>query len=408
MPFHLDKCLGYLTKQMQKVRPYFCVRRTTNIQNMKAKSYLVLGLGYMALLVGCQSQTPQQGGQTDYPLLTLKPENRQLSVKYSAVIEGKQDVEVRPQVSGTITEVCVKEGARVSKGQVLFVIDQVPYLAALKQAEASVATAEANEATAKLTLEGKESLYKDKVISNFELRTARNNYQSAQASLMQAQAELVNARNNLSYTEIKSPVDGYAGMTSYRIGALVTSGMTEPLIRVSDNSQIYVYFSMTEKQVLSLTAQYGSLDSTLLSFPPIQLELNDGSVYQHTGKIDVISGLIDKTTGTVSLRAVFDNQEKRLMSGGSANVIIPYERQQCLVIPQGGTYEIQDRIFAYKVVDGKAESTPIEVFEINDGKEYIVEDGLQAGDVIVSEGAGLLKDGAIVAASVVKPNTEEE
>ena len=402
MPFHLDKCLGYLTKQMQKVRPYFCVRRTTNIQNMKAKSYLVLGLGYMALLVGCQSQTPQQGGQTDYPLLTLKPENRQLSVKYSAVIEGKQDVEVRPQVSGTITEVCVKEGARVSKGQVLFVIDQVPYLAALKQAEASVATAEANEATAKLTLEGKES------ISDFELRTARNNYQSAQASLMQAQAELVNARNNLSYTEIKSPVDGYAGMTSYRIGALVTSGMTEPLIRVSDNSQMYVYFSMTEKQVLSLTAQYGSLDSTLLSFPPIQLELNDGSVYQHTGKIDVISGLIDKTTGTVSLRAVFDNQEKRLMSGGSANVIIPYERQQCLVIPQGGTYEIQNRIFAYKVVDGKAESTPIEVFEINDGKEYIVEDGLQAGDVIVSEGAGLLKDGAIVAASAVKPNTEEE
>ena len=375
---------------------------------MKAKSYLVLGLGYMALLVGCQSQTPQQGGQTDYPLLTLKPEDRQLSVKYSAVIEGKQDVEIRPQVSGTITKVCVEEGARVRKGQVLFVIDQVPYQAALKQAEASVATAEANEATAKLTLEGKESLYQDKVISDFELRTARNNYRSAQAALMQAQAELINARNNLSYTEIKSPVDGYAGMTSYRIGALVTSGMTEPLIRVSDNSQMYVYFSMTEKQVLSLTAQYSSLDSTLLSFPPIQLELNDGSVYQHTGKIDVISGLIDKTTGTVSLRAVFDNQEKRLMSGGSTNVIIPYERQQCLVIPQGGTYEIQNRIFAYKVVDGKAESTPIEVFEINDGKEYIVEDGLQAGDVIVSEGAGLLKDGAIVAASAVKPNTEEE
>lgn len=411
MPFHLDKCLGYLTKQMQKVRPYFCVRRTTNIQNMKAKSYLVLGLGYMALLVGCQSQTPQQGGQTDYPLLTLKPENRQLSVKYSAVIEGKQDVEVRPQVSGTITEVCVKEGARVSKGQVLFVIDQVPYLAALKQAEASVATAEANEATAKLTLEGKESLYKDKVISDFELRTARNNYQSVQASLMQAQAELVNARNNLSYTEVKSPVNGYAGMTSYRIGALVSSSMTDPLIRVSDNSQMYVYFSMSEKQVLSLTAQYGSLDSALLSFPPIQLQLNDGSTYPHTGKIDVISGLIDKTTGTVSLRALFDNQEKRLMSGGSANVLIPYQQQQCIVIPQGGTYEIQNKIFAYKVVDGKAVSTPIEVFEINDGKEYIVESGLQAGDVIVSEGAGLLKDGTVVSASATaatEPNTEEE
>ena len=378
---------------------------------MKAKSYLVLGLGYMALLVGCQSQTPQQGGQTDYPLLTLKPEDRQLSVKYSAVIEGKQDVEIRPQVSGTITEVCVEEGARVRKGQVLFVIDQVPYQAALKQAEASVATAEANEATAKLTLEGKESIYQDKVISDFELRTARNNYRSAQAALMQAQAELINARNNLSYTEVKSPVDGYAGMTSYRIGALVSSSMTDPLIRVSDNSQMYVYFSMSEKQVLSLTAQYGSLDSALLSFPPIQLQLNDGSTYPHTGKIDVISGLIDKTTGTVSLRALFDNQEKRLMSGGSANVVIPYQQQQCIVIPQGGTYEIQNKIFAYKVVDGKAVSTPIEVFEINDGKEYIVESGLQAGDVIVSEGAGLLKDGTVVSASATaatEPNTEEE
>lgn len=378
---------------------------------MKAKSYLVLGLGCMLLLTGCQNQTPQQGSSTDYPLLTLKPEDRQLSVKYSAVIEGKQDVEIRPQVSGTITEVCVEEGARVRKGQVLFVIDQVPYQAALKQAEASVATAEANEATAKLTLEGKESLYQDKVISDFELRTARNNYRSAQAALMQAQAELINARNNLSYTEVKSPVDGYAGMTSYRIGALVSSSMTDPLIRVSDNSQMYVYFSMSEKQVLSLTAQYGSLDSALLSFPPIQLQLNDGSIYPHIGKIDVISGLIDKTTGTVSLRALFDNQEKRLMSGGSANVVIPYQQQQCIVIPQGGTYEIQNKIFAYKVVDGKAVSTPIEVFEINDGKEYIVESGLQAGDVIVSEGAGLLKDGTVISASATaatEPNTEEE
>ena len=378
---------------------------------MKAKSYLVLGLGCVLLLAGCQNQTPQQGSSTDYPLLTLKPEDRQLSVKYSAVIEGKQDVEIRPQVSGTITEVCVEEGTRVRKGQVLFVIDQVPYQAALKQAEASVATAEANEATAKLTLEGKESLYQDKVISDFELRTARNNYRSAQAALMQAQAELINARNNLSYTEVKSPVNGYAGMTSYRIGALVSSSMTDPLIRVSDNSQMYVYFSMSEKQVLSLTAQYGSLDSALLSFPPIQLQLNDGSTYPHTGKIDVISGLIDKTTGTVSLRALFDNQEKRLMSGGSANVLIPYQQQQCIVIPQGGTYEIQNKIFAYKVVDGKAVSTPIEVFEINDGKEYIVESGLQAGDVIVSEGAGLLKEGTVVSASTTaatEPNTEEE
>lgn len=325
--------------------------------------------------------------------MKLKAEDRTLSVKYSAVIEGKQDVEIRPQVSGTITKVLVEEGAHVRKGQVLFVIDQIPYIAAVKQAEASVATAEANEAIAAQNLEGKRILYQDKVISDFELRTSENNYKSSLAVLEQARAELVNAQNNLSYTEVKSPVDGYAGMTSYRIGALVSSSQTDPLIRVSDNSEMYVYFSMTEKQVLSLTAQYGSLDKALASFPAVSLELNDGSIYEHKGKVDVISGIIDKTTGTASLRAVFENTDRRLLSGGFANVLVPYDRPHCLVIPQGGTYEIQNRIYAYKVVDGKAVSTQIKVFEINDGTEYIVEDGLQEGDVIVSEGAGFLKNG---------------
>lgn len=362
---------------------------------MKVKSILGIGLCCLALSACQQSRKPQEEGGK-YPLLTLTPEDRQLSVKYSAVIEGKQDVEVRPQVSGTITQVLVEEGAHVHKGQVLFIIDQVPYRAALQKARAAVATAEANEATAKQTLDGKMSLYEDKVISDFELRTAQNEYKSAQAALLQAQAELTDAQNNLSYTEVKSPVDGYAGMTSYRIGALVSASMTDPLIQVSDNSEMYAYFSLSEKQVLTLTAQYGSLDQALASFPEVSLELNDGSTYAQKGKVDVISGIIDKTTGTVSLRAIFSNPDKRLMSGGSANIIVPYDRTQCIVIPQGGTYEIQNRIFAFKVIDGKAVSTPIEVFEINNGTEYIVEKGLQAGDVIVSEGAGLLKDGTIV------------
>ncbi len=375
---------------------------------MKVKNIFVLGLCVGCMLAACQSNAPRQGTAGDYPLLTVKPEDRRLEVKYSAVMEGRQDVEIRPQVSGTLTQVLVEEGAHVRKGEVLFVIDQIPYKAAVKKAEAAVATAEAAVATAKQTLEGKELLFADHVISDFELRTAQNEYKSAQAALQQARAELTDARNNLSYTEVKSPVDGYAGMTSFRIGALVNSSMTEPLIRVSDNSQMYVYFSLTEKQVLALTAQYGSLDKTLASFPAVRLELNDGSLYDQEGRIDVISGMIDKTTGTVSLRAVFDNKDKRLLSGGSANVVIPYERKQCIVVPQGGTYEIQDRIFVYKVVDGKTVSTPITVFEINDGNEYIVESGLQPGDVIVSEGAGLLRDGVEVTAGADDSQASEE
>ena len=378
-----------------------------NSYQMRIKSIIVSGLGLM-LLASCGQDGKQQTEAGEYALMTLKPEDRQLSVKYSAVIEGKQDVEVRPQVSGTITQVCVKEGARVKKGQVLFVIDQVPYLAALQKAKAAVATAEANLATARLNLEGKESLFNDKVISDFELRTAQNTCKSAQAALQQAQAEKRDAENNLSYTSVKSPVDGFAGMTSFRVGALVSPSMTEPLITVSDNSDMYAYFSLTEKQVLALTAQYGSLDKALESFPEISLQLNDGSIYEHKGRIDVISGIIDKTTGTVRLRAIFANGGKRLMSGGAANVIMPYFRRQCIVIPQGATYEIQNRVFAYKVVDGKTVSAPITVFDINDGKEFIVEDGLKTGDVIVAEGAGLLKAGtAVTAAKETKAKADD-
>lgn len=375
---------------------------------MRMKTFLVSSVCCICLLTACQPNAPQKDGDSNYPLMTLKQEDRQLSITYSAVIEGKQDVEIRPQVSGTITQVCVDEGAKVHKGQVLFVIDQIPYKAAVQKAQASVATAEANEATAKQTLEGKQMLYNAKVVSDFELRTAQNEYKSAQASLMQAKAELTDALNNLSYTEVKSPVDGYAGMTSFRIGALVSSSMTEPLITVSDNSEMYAYFSLSEKQVLSLTEQYGSLDAALKAFPEVSLELNNGTTYEQKGQVDVISGIVDKTTGTVSLRAVFNNKAKRLMSGGQANIIIPYERKKCLVIPQGATYEIQNRIFAYKVVDGKAVSTPIEVFKINDGKEYIVEAGLHVGDVIVSEGAGLLKEGTTVANNSKETKEKEE
>ncbi len=368
------------------------------LRKMRLKNSIALGLFLALVCPACkQNRNVQQGAGNDYPLLTLTREDRKLSVKYSAVIEGKQDVEIRPQVSGFITDVRVKEGAYVNKGDILFVIDQVPYQAALQKAEANVASAEANLAIARQTLEGKQLLHDEKVVSDFELRTAENNYRTACASLLQAQAEKRDAENNLSYTEVRSPVNGYAGMTNFRVGALVSSSMSDPLIRVSDNSQMYVYFSMSEKQILSLTARYGSLDKALKAFPAISLELNDGSTYEREGKIDVISGIIDKTTGSVSLRAVFDNPDRRLLSGGAANVIIPYDKTDCLVIPQGGTYEIQDRIFAYKVVDGKAVSTPIEVFSINNGTEYIVENGLQEGDVIVSEGAGLLKDGTIVA-----------
>lgn len=374
---------------------------------MKGLNVILIGLCLFMGMTSCKQQTAKQPTASTYPLITLAPEDRTLTVSYTAVIEGRQDVEIRPQVSGFVTDVLVKEGAKVRKGETLFIIDTIPYAAAYQQAKAAVATAEAQMATASLTLEGDEELYKEKVISDFQLQTTRNSYNTAVAALAQARAQEASAANNLSFAKVTSPVNGVAGMTSVRVGALVSASMAEPLINVTDNSQMYVYFSLPEKEVLALTRQYGSIDKTLAAYPAVSLTLNDGSQYEHAGKIDVISRIVDKATGTVSLRAVFSNPDGMMMSGGSARINIPYYRNDVIVIPQEATFEIQDKIFTYRVVDGKAVSTQIKVFKINDGKEYIVEEGLKEGDVIVARGAGLLREGTLIAAAAGDGATKE-
>ena len=308
----------------------------------------------LACLAACKD-APQQNGGAQYKTLTLSPADRTLTREYTAVVEGRQSVEIRPQVSGTITEVCINEGAKVSKGQPLFIIDQVPYQAALETAIANVKSAEAAVATARMTADSK-----------------------------------------LSYTVVKSPVDGVASMIPYRVGALVDASISTPLTTVSDDEEMYVYFSLTESQVLSLIREHGTLDKTLAQMPEVSLRLSDGQLYDHTGHIDAISGTISSGTGAVSLRATFPNPERMLRNGSSATLIFPYQRDSVLVVPQEATYEIQDKVFVYKVVEGKATSSQVTVFPVNDGKEYIVESGLKTGDVIVAEGAGLLQEGTLI------------
>lgn len=363
---------------------------------MKEKMFKSLILTCILVLVtSCKEQKSQTAG-SDYKMQKVTLSDRTVYSTFSATIQGKQDVGVYPQISGLITAVLVKEGAAVKKGQTLFIIDQVPYKAALRTAKANVEVAEASVATAKMTVDSKEELFKENVVSQFDLQTARNSLRSANATLAQARAELLNARNNLSYTVIKSPVDGIAGMSSYRVGDLVSSSMSSPMISVSDNSEMYAYFSMTEKQILALSRQNGSLTDALKAMPEVKLLLSDGSEYQEKGHIDAISGMIDTSTGSVTLRAVFPNSKNILRSGSTGNIKFPYTKKNSMVIPQTATYELQDKVFVYKVVDGKTQSTQVKVFEVNDGKEYIVESGLNMGDVIIAEGAGLLSNGISV------------
>ena len=358
-----------------------------------------------ATLAACGNATAVQT-RSEYQVIDITTSDKELQTTYSAAIRGRQDIDIYPQVSGTLTRLCVEEGQAVRKGQILFIIDQVPYIAALRTAEANVEAAKAGVATSQLTYDSKRELYAQKVVSEFDLKTSHNSLLSAKAQLAQAEAQRINAANNLSYTEVKSPADGVVGTLPYRVGTLVSSGMPKPLTTVSDNSDMYVYFSMTENQMLELTRRYGSKDKALAEMPAVSLQLNDRSTYPQEGKIETISGVIDTSTGTVSLRAVFPNKDGLLTSGGSGNVIVPLKKEDCIVIPQAATYELQDKVFVYKVVDGKAQSAPVQVTRVNGGQEYIVENGLQVGDVIVVEGVGLLREGTPVVAKPASDNQQ--
>lgn len=334
--------------------------------------------------------------------MVVKTENRELSSSYSATIRGRQDIEIYPQVGGTLQKLCVTEGQRVRKGQVLFIIDQVPYQAALKTAIANVNAAEAALATARLTYKSKQNLFDQKIVSDFDLQQAKNTLLSAEAALAQAEAQRVNAQNSLSYTTVMSPADGVVGTLPYRQGALVSSNIPQPLTTVSDNSQMYVYFSMTENRLLELVREYGSPEKAVENMPDLRLELSDGSLYDTTGRVETISGVVDPSTGTVSLRAVFPNPSHLLHSGSSGNIIVPVHYTNNIVIPQEATFSLQDKILVYKVVDGKATSTNITVAPTNNGKEYIVTSGLKVGDEIIAEGAGLVREGTPVKATAAK------
>ena len=349
------------------------------------------------LTVSCQQKKQETAVEkASYKTMTVSRSDKDLSTSYSASIKGKQDIDIYPQVSGKIEKLLVREGDKVSRGQLLFVIDQVPYRAALATAVATEKAAQAQLASAQLTYNSNKELFAQKVISSYTLQTSENAYLSAKAQLAQAQAQVTNARNNLSYTEVRSPANGVAGVLPYRVGTLVSASMPKPLTTVSDNSQMYVYFSMTEKQLLSFVRQYGSKDAAIKNMPEISLQLGDQTMYAHKGRVESISGVIDTETGAVTLRAEFSNPERLLNSGGSGNVIIPTTRKNCIVIPQSATVQQQDKRIVYKVVDGKAVSQLIQVENIDDGRNFIVTEGLKPGDVIVSEGAGMVKEGESV------------
>ena len=325
-------------------------------------------------------------GDNEYPVVTVGTSSTQMQTTYPATIKGVQDVQISPKVQGFITQINVKEGQSVSAGQVLFVLDNVTYQAQVRQSQANVNTAQASCNTAKLSYENSQKLYENKVIGDFELQSATNQYEQAKAGLSVAQAGLASAKEMLSFCYVKSPAAGVVGTLPYKKGTLVNTATV--LTTVSNNSSMEVYFSLTEKDALNMT------QSSLGEFPSVQLQLADGTIYNHEGKVTKMSGVIDAATGSVQVIALFPNPERMLKSGGSGSIIIPKSNSDAIVISQSCVSEVQNKKFVYILdKDNKVKYTEIKVDPQNDGNNYIVTEGLKVGDKYVTNGITKLTDG---------------
>ena len=330
-------------------------------------------------------------GDNEFPVVTVGTSSASSQATYPASIKGVQDVQISPKIGGFITRINVKEGQTVGAGQVLFEIDNATYQAQVRQAQASVNTAQAACNTAKLSYENSQKLFENKVIGDFELKSATNQYEQAKAGLAQAQAALASAKEQLSFCFVKSPASGVVGTLPFKVGALV--GAQNVLTTVSNNSSMEVYFSMTEKDALEMSKSGDGLSQ----LPAVQLQLADGTIYGHEGKVTKMSGVIDPATGTVQLIAVFPNAEKLLKSGGSGAIVIPHDNNSAIVIPQSCVSEVQDKKFVYTLgKDNKVAYTEIKVAPQNDGNNYVVTEGLKVGDKYISNGITKLSDGMVI------------
>ena len=347
----------------------------------------------------CKEAKTSSPKKAEYKLLSLKKEKRTNQTSYSASIKGKQDIEIYPQVSGYLKKIAVSEGQHIQKGDVLFIIEQAPYKAAYEAAKAKIAVETANVANAKLNYENTLALKEKKIVSDAEVTAKKNELNSAKAQLQLAESEKQIAKTNLDFTLIKSPVNGVVGKLPYRNGTLVSPSIEKCLTVVSDNSEMYVYFSMNENKIHSLIDKYGSLDDVISNMSSVQLMLNNGSIYGEIGEVESISGIIEENTGALSVRTVFPNKNQKLLSGGVGNILLSETYNDVIIIPKKATFELQDKICVFKVVDGKTKSAIIKVNKTSSDKEYIVTSGLAVGDIIIAEGAGLVKENTVVSNS---------
>lgn len=324
---------------------------------------------------------------------------------YTASIEGKVNVEIRPQVEGYLQKVFVDEGAFVQAGQALFKIDDRPYREQMNTALGTLHAAEAAMANAQLEVDKITPLVQNKVVSDIQLKTAQSAFKVAKANAEQAKSLVAAAEINIGYTTIKAPVSGYIGRLPKKQGALVSRADVEALTQLSDVHEVYAYFSLSENDFNQFKEQYAgkSLEEKLKNAPPVSLVLSDNSIYGSEGRIDMVDGQFDKNTGAITVRAIFPNTNGLLRSGNTGKVRLSQQHVSAMSVPQSATIEIQDKVFVFTV--DKTNKVAKQAISIvgKSGNDYLINDGLNDGDLIVSSGLDHLQEGA-----TVKPEQKTE
>ncbi|CAZ95567.1 efflux RND transporter periplasmic adaptor subunit [Zobellia galactanivorans] len=356
------------------------------------KKLSILGLLSAGLLLSScfgTTPTPPAGGATPPPpslkVGELTPQDITIYNEFSTTLEGKQNVEIWPKVSGFIQHVYVEEGQKIKKGQLLFKLETQTLNQDANAAKASVNVAQVEVNKLK-------PLVEKNIISEVQLETAK-------AQLEQAKANYESVASNISYSRITSPVDGYIGEIPFKTGALVSSNMGKPLTTVSDISQVRAYFSLNEKELLKLKESMPKNDKNQMDLekaPEVKLVMINGKEYPEPGRIAMINTIINSTTGSVTARADFENKNNILSSGSTGKIKIPTIYKNAYEIPQAATIDLQGKKLVYVLKDDNTITTmPIDIIA-NTQKGYIVENGIEKGTTIVLEGVTKIKDGMTI------------
>jgi membrane fusion protein (multidrug efflux system) len=376
------------------------------------RKYLISSVILIAVAVYVSGCNEAQGTQAapppqSLPVLPINSAAATTFQEFSASIEGKTNVEIRPQVSGLLDKIYVEEGAYVTQGQPLFKINDRPYDEEANNAQANVVAAKANMEKAAIEVNRLTPLVENRVISDVQLKAAQAAYDAAKAQVSQAEAAGKNAGINLGYTLLKAPVSGYIGRIPFKVGALVGKGEAQPLTMVSDIKEVYAYFGMSESDFLKFTNQVPgkTIDEKIKALPPVELQLADKSIYPYKGRIELMEGQFDRSIGAITFRATFPNAERLLRSGITGKVRIPQANAGLLPVPQTSTYEIQDRIFVFTVGDSnKVVGKQLHIVS-KTTDYYLVDKGVQAGDKIVFAGMDRLVDGAVISPQLLSADS---